>query len=86
MKSPTDRPETYSPRPWGSPEAQRLFGLALVKSGQKHQDREMIALGRSNQAVAASASRDQASMPGGGDTAPSTRFPDLNMRLTPRTI
>jgi hypothetical protein len=30
---------TYSPRPWDSSDAQRLFGLALMKTGQKFKDR-----------------------------------------------
>jgi hypothetical protein len=63
VKSPTERPETYSPRLWDSPEAQQMFGRALVKTGQKHKDRGMIRLGRMHQATAASASSASATTP-----------------------
>lgn len=63
MRSSTDRPETYSPRPLANPDVQRLVGQALVKSGQKHKDRRMIELGRKHQAVAAGASRDREPTP-----------------------
>jgi hypothetical protein len=63
VKSPTEPPETYAPRPWGNPDVQRLFGQALAKTGRKHKDRGMIRLGRMHQATAASASSAPAPTP-----------------------
>lgn len=38
-------PETFSARPWASPEAQRLWGEAPVTIGRKYQDERSIRLG-----------------------------------------
>lgn len=38
-------PETFSARPWTSPQAQRLWGEALVKVGRKYRDERSIRLG-----------------------------------------
>ena len=58
VKSPTVLPEISSRQSWANPEAQRLFGLALVKTGQRHKDQGLIQLGWSHQRAARGALRE----------------------------
>jgi len=58
-RPPTEPPETFSPRPWASPEAQRLFGLALIKTGQSFKDERSIRLGWAHQKTARQQNRGE---------------------------
>src|SRR5215469_13453399 len=54
LERPAPRPEwqeRYEVLAWSSPEAQQLFGQALVKTGQKHVDHDLIRLGWMHQKV-----------------------------------
>jgi hypothetical protein len=44
-RGPSPWQTTYSPRPWSSPRAQARFGEALVRTGQKHKDPNLLRLG-----------------------------------------
>jgi hypothetical protein len=59
VKLPTEPPETFSPRRWASPEAQKLFGQALVKTGQKYKDERSLRLGWAHQMVARQQNRGE---------------------------
>jgi hypothetical protein len=51
-RPPTEPPETFSPPPWDSPEAQELRGKALVKTGQSFKDERSIHLRWAHQKTA----------------------------------
>jgi hypothetical protein len=59
-----DPPETFSPRPWASPEAQRLWGEALVKVGRKYRDERSIRLGWAELRAARAQNRGEPEGPG----------------------
>jgi hypothetical protein len=81
-------PETSLPRPWASPEAQLLFGKALVKTGQKFKDKRSILLGWGDQRVAREQNRGGPDGPGEEamklpDDCPHALMPRQPMRSEP---
>jgi hypothetical protein len=55
--------ETFSPCPWASPEAQELFGRALVKTGRKYRDERSLRLGWGHLRAARAVLRESRSKP-----------------------
>jgi hypothetical protein len=51
-RSPTGLSTDFVPPPWTAPEAQRLFGMALAKTGKKFNDERLIRLGWAHQKTA----------------------------------
>jgi len=58
-RSATEPPETFSPPPWDFPDAQRLWGEALVKTGQKYKDERSLRLGWAHLKVAREENRGE---------------------------
>jgi len=58
-RSAREPPETFSPPPWDFPDAQRLWGEALVKTGQKYEDERSLRLGWAHLKVAREENRGE---------------------------
>jgi hypothetical protein len=58
-RSPTGLSADFAPRPWAAPEAQRLFGMALLKTGKKFNDEGLIRLGWALQKTARQQTRGE---------------------------